>query len=213
MRKYMLLTGMLLFLAGGSLAQFKIGLQMTPILSTNRITADSDTLNIETNGTGLRFAFGPIIDVQIKENYYFSSGLLFVSKRAGIEASRPGDAGTPIRETYKLQYLRVPLALKLFTNEISIDKKIYFKLGTTMEFNIEEEAKDKANFLVDNFKFFDSSLLAGIGLEYRLGVNTTIFGGFTYNRGLLNVVSDQAPLDTDLTLKNDYVGIDLGVKF
>ncbi len=215
MSKYLLIA-CLVFAGTNSLmaqAEFKLGIQFSPTLSTNRIESESASLNLDTDGTGLRMAFGPIIDYQIKDNYYFSSGLLFVSKRAGIEATRADNTGVPVRETYGLQYLQVPLSLKLFTNEVAIDKKIYFQLGTTLEFAIDEKRKEDENFLIEDFKLFDSSLLLGLGIEYQLGVNTTMFGGFSYHRGLLNAISEQTALDTDIRFKNDYLGLDVGIKF
>ncbi|MEO1097002.1 MAG: porin family protein [Bacteroidota bacterium] len=213
MSKYVLITCLSLVSIISANAQFKLGIQFSPTLSTNRIEANSDSLNLDTDGTGLRMALGPIIDYQIKDNYYFSSGLLFVSKRVGVEATRVDGSGLPNRETYSLQYLQVPISLKLFTNEISIDKKFYFQMGTTMEFAIDEKSKEDENFLIEDFALFDASLLLAFGLEYRLGVNTTLFGGFSYHRGLFNVVSDQVALDTDLRFKNDYLGLDVGIKF
>ncbi len=213
-RKYLLPVGLFILMTSTVTAQFKLGIQMTPTLSTNRISAESDSLSLNTDGAGLRFAFGPVVEVPIQENYYFSSGLFFVSKRAGIETRRKGsNPGIPIRETYRLQYLQVPISLKLFTNEVGLDKKIYFQLGTTLEFNIEEEPKEEENFLIEDFRRFDSSLLAAVGVEYKLGLNTTLFGGFSYHRGLFNSVSDQSDLIQDLTLKNDYLGLDVGIKF
>ncbi|MEM6359864.1 MAG: porin family protein [Bacteroidota bacterium] len=213
MSKYVLVIWLSLVSIISANAQFKLGIQFSPTLSTNRIEANSDSLNLDTDGTGLRMALGPIIDYQIKDNYYFSSGLLFVSKRVGVEATRVDGSGLPNRETYSLQYLQVPISLKLFTNEVSIDKKFYFQMGTTMEFAIDEKSKEDENFLIEDFALFDASLLLAFGLEYRLGVNTTLFGGFSYHRGLFNVVSDQVALDTDLKFKNDYLGLDMGIKF
>ncbi len=213
MSKYILIVCLCVLSIISANAQFKLGIQFSPTLSTNRIEASSDSLNLDTDGTGLRMALGPIIDYQIKDNYYFSSGLLFVSKRVGIESTRVDGDGLPNRETYSLQYLQVPLSLKLLTNEVSLDKKFYFQLGTTLEFAIDEKSKGDTNFLIDDFAFFDSSLLLGFGLEFRLGVNTTLFGGFSYHRGLANVVGEQAALDTEIKMKNDYLSLDMGIKF
>jgi len=205
-----LLLAILVLLATPSFSQFTLGLKFSPTLSTNRIEASSDSASIDTNGNGIRLALGPIADFKIRENYYLSTGLLFVSKRAGIEAS--SDNAT-FNEEYGLQYLQVPITLKLFTNEVALDKKIYFQVGGTLDFNINEEPKEQENFLVEDFLIFDSSLLIGMGLEYKLGVNTIVFGGFTYQRGLVNAINEHAPLDGDFSLKNDYISLDLGVKF
>jgi len=198
------------FISTQSFGQFTLGLQFSPSISANRIESSSDSASISTDGTGVRMALGPIADIQIRENYFFSTGLLFVSKRVGIESTSNNQQ---LNEEYSLQYIQVPLTLKLFTNEVALDKKIYFQVGGTLDFNINEEAKSDANVLVNDFLIFDSSLLIGLGVEYKVGVNTIVFGGFTYHRGLVNAVNKQGPLDGDLNIKNDYISLDLGVKF
>ncbi|MEL7002281.1 MAG: porin family protein [Bacteroidota bacterium] len=206
---------LILFVFGSlsSFAQVKLGFQFSPTLSSNRIDADSDTLSLDTDGTGVRFAAGPIVDIGFTDNYFVSTGLLFVSKRAGLEANALNDANPAFTEEYRLQYLQIPLSLKLLTNEVAIDKKIYFQFGTTLEFAVQDEPDDSDNFIIEDFKLFDSSLLVGVGLEYKIGVSTILFGGFSYHRGLLNAVSDQVRLDDDISFKNDYIGLDLGIKF
>ncbi len=212
MRKNLFLV-LFVIVSASSFAQVKLGFQLSPTLSTNRISNDSDTVSLETDGTGLRFAAGPIVDIGFTENYFVSTGLLFVSKRAGIEADLNNDNRPAFTEEYRLQYLQVPISLKLLTNEVGLDKKIYFQFGTTLEFAVQDEPEEKENFIIEDFKLFDSSLLIGIGLEYKIGVSTILFGGFSYHRGLLNAVSDQVSLDDDITFKNDYIGLDFGIKF
>lgn len=210
-----MLRGIFLFIvftfsAAPVFSQVTLGIKVSPTFSTNRIKSTSDTTSINSDGAALRFAIGPIADYEFRENYFVSTGLLFVAKRVGIEAV--SDQRT-ITEEYDLQYLQVPLTIKLFTNEVALDKKIYFQLGGTLEFNINEPQKNQDNLLIQDFLIFDSSLLAGMGMEYKVGVNTILFGGITYQRGLVNSVNKKAPLDGDLSVKNDYFGIDFGVKF
>ncbi len=210
-----LLIAILAVVATPSFSQFTLGLKFSPTLSTNRIDASSDSTSFGSDGAALRMALGPIADIEIRENYYLSTGLLFVSKRVGVEATTNNSANvqTTYKEEYSLQYLQVPITLKLFTNEVALDKKIYFQVGGTLDFNINEEPKSQDNFLIEDFLIFDSSLLAGMGLEYKVGVNTVLFGGLTYQRGLVNAINEHAPLDGDFSLKNDYISLDLGVKF
>ncbi|MEP2773683.1 MAG: porin family protein [Fulvivirga sp.] len=210
-----LLIAILAVVATPSFAQFTLGLKFSPTLSTNRIDASSDSTSFGSDGTGVRVALGPIADIEIRENYFLSTGLLFVSKRVGVEATTNNNANeqTTFKEEYSLQYLQVPITLKLFTNEVALDKKIYFQVGGTLDFNINEEPKSQDNFLIEDFLIFDSSLLIGMGMEYKVGVNTVLFGGLTYQRGLVNAINEHAPLDGDFSLKNDYISLDLGVKF
>lgn len=203
---------LLLVLTSSSYAQYKIGFQFSPILSANRVDFENNNFNIDSDGTALKVALGPIVDIQLTDNYYVSTGLLFASKRAGFEASdRVG--GAPFKEEYNLQYLQIPATLKLFTNEVSLDKRLFFQFGGTIEVNIKDEAESATQVLVEDFQFFDFSLLAGLGMEYQLGTSTIAFASLSYHRGLVNAVSAHNDMIGKVILKNDYIGLNFGVKF
>ncbi len=213
MRKFLLIF-LLSTLSFTGFSQFKIGFQASPILSTNRVEYDGDDANISSDGSGIRIAIGPIVDIELTEHYYVSTGILFASKRAGIEGSVPGSGFPPVREEYNLQYVQIPATLKLFTNEVALDKRIYFQFGGQFEFNVKEEPAKEEYSAIEDFRLFDLGIMAGLGMEYKLGVNTIIFGGLSYHRGLINAISEvPAGSNGDLSLKNDYIGLNFGVKF
>ena len=191
-------------------AQVKLGIQLNPMLSSSRIESLSDTITISKNKNDIKFRFGLIVDSQKNETYFLSTGLLYAPKTISIVGS---NSNTLITENYNLQYLQVPVSLKLFTNEIQLDTKLYFQLGVMAEAKISEKAEVKTNFLVEEFKIYDASLLLGAGVEYNAGLNTVVFGGFSYNRGLLNPVMQSAPIDQEIIIKNDLFNLDLGIKF
>ncbi|MDH5365890.1 MAG: PorT family protein, partial [Cyclobacteriaceae bacterium] len=114
------------------------------------------------------------------------------------------------------QYLQLPIALKLYTNEIMLDTRIYVSMGLMAEINIDEkQAKNYSSPLIADFSLFDTSLLLGVGIEYNIGTHTAIYGGFSYNRGLLNSIADYRVVrnDNNLKIHNDLINLDLGVKF
>ena len=81
------------------------------------------------------------------------------------------------------------------------------------------------------FRPIDVSIILGAGTEYRIAESTTLFGGISYNRGLLNMITKYGAFDennafkrspSNITLANandrysiriDMVSLDLGVKF
>lgn len=209
MRKLILLVAAILALQTVQ-AQSKIGIKFSPTLSTNRINDEDPAYAFSSNGVGGRFIFGPIVDLFITDNYYFSTGLLYAPKRAGLTITPP--TGGRIQETYKLQYLQVPATLKLFTNELALDTRVYFQLGGLLEVKINEKPQQNTFIYIDRFRPFDIGIHLGTGVEYRLGYNTLLFGGFYYNRGLINSVTRTFG-DVDVNIKNDLVGLDIGVKF
>lgn len=211
MIKKLLLVGWL-FAAFPAAAQLELGVKFSPLINYNRMNSGSDTLAISSNGAALRFSLGLLADYGFQDNYFFSTGLLYVTKQVRAKSENSSE-GTIREETYNLQYLQIPITLKLLTNEVALDKKIYVQLGGNLDLNIDEKAEASSNILVEDFRLLDFSLLLGVGMEMKLGVSTSFFAGVSYTRGLVNVVAAQAPLDGDLEINNDYFGIDLGIKF
>lgn len=195
---------------GTAFSQATAGFTFSPLLSTNRVDYDRDTKNHDftSNDTGLRFSGGPILDIELTENYYANTGILFISKRAGIKAQH-----NQVSEVYNLEYVALPATLKLFTNEVSLDTKVYFQFGGRLEFLVSQKEKDDDNFYITDFRIFDTSLLFGIGAEYKAGINTALFGGFSYSRGMINSVKETVPLESNLIIKNDLLSLNLGIKF
>jgi len=190
--------------------QVKIGLQLSPTISSNRVETQSDTYQIENDGSKLKFRFGIISDFLITNNYYFSTGLLYAPKRVALKY-KPIGMNTELEE-YDLQYLQIPLTMKLYTNEITLDTKLFFNLGANLEIAISEKF-DKDNILIEDFKFFDTSLVLGVGIERKIGTNTAAYGGISYNRGLVNPINKSLDVGEKILLKNDLISFDLGIKF
>ncbi len=207
MKKYLVILTILVSISYAK-AQTELGLKISPLLSVNRAADDDDALSVSADGVGFRMSFGPIVDIYLKENYYFSTGLFYTPKRAGVVVS---EAGFSKKEDYKLQYLQVPATLKLYTNELALDKRLYFQLGGIAELKIHEK-NDESDIYIEKFRPIDFSVMAGLGLEYRLGVSSSIFGGISYTRGLINAASKRLD-DADFSIKNDLVSLDFGIKF
>lgn len=201
-----------LVLAFGAEAQSKLGIKFSPTLSTNRIKYEGSDASFSSDGVGGRFVFGPVYDHFLTDNYSFSTGILYAPKRVGLEFKDNANSANNRTESYNLQYLQIPLTLKLFTNELALDTRVFFQLGGIAEVKINEKPSNKVNPVVERFQFFDVGLHLGAGVEHRLSYNTVLFGGFFYNRGLVNAAA-KVPGYDDLRINNDILGLDLGVKF
>lgn len=204
MKKFLFL--LLIIVASTVQAQVKLGLKLAPVISANR--AVNDTQTVKNNGSQMKFSIGLIADKTLSDTYFLSSGLIYLPKRAAFRAS-----GNTIKEEYKLQYLQIPLTLKLFTNEIAPDLKGYLQVGSGLEIKVFDEKTDPSFTIIKNFTPVDIPVILGAGIEFRAGINTTLFGGFSYQRGLVNVVSETTAGSDDLQIRNTILSIDLGVKF
>ncbi len=207
-----LLFGILI--AHASFSQVELGLKFSPTFVNSRVDQFSDTLDVEGSGVNTRFSLGLIVDYAMTDNYYFSTGLIFLPKPVGVTITgENGGSFVNQEELYNLQYLQIPITLKLYTNEIQPDMSVFFQVGISGEVKIFDEPDLEEYVLVDEFQIFDSSAILGAGVEYRVGVSTTLFGGFTYNRGLVNVVNTTIPLDDELAVRSTAFTVDVGLKF
>ena len=207
----------LVFLSFGYIlqAQVKLGLKFSPTLVNTRTFLQSDTLDVEPGDRSFKFALGLIADYELSETYFLSSGLLVVPKRVGLAIS-PENGGTypAATEYYDLQYIQIPLTLKLFTNEIAPDASMYFQVGTAMDIKVFEQPVEEEYVFVEEFKNVDADVILGAGFEYKAGLNTVLFLGATYNRGLSSVIkTTQTALTEEFFVRTSVLMFDFGIKF
>lgn len=192
-------------------AQVHLGLVVAPSVSMNRVKYIDDVSgDVLNDGSALRFKFGLEADYMLSETYAFSTGLIFAPKRAGYTISPIGDDART--EDYKVHYLQLPVTLKLFTSEIQPDLKLFFQLGFKGEVKLFDEPFKEDYELINDFHLFSCSFTGGVGVEYGAGVNTVIYGGIFYDRGLVNIVKSSEATNS-LTTKLDMLDLKIGLKF
>ena len=202
-------------------AQWEIGIKLTPSIASNRVVAP-DNFNFKSLNAKTHFGGGVIADYFFSENYAFSTGIIYNARGAGVSYSYIPATGPVIQgsDEFSIQYLEIPVTIKLFTNDIAPDTKLYFQAGGSLDPRISAkvnndklDANDEKN--TKHFNIMDVSALIGAGAEKQLGESTRIFGGLSYHRGLAdidNFYEDQFNNDR-IEIKNNYVALDLGLKF
>lgn len=226
MKRTILLCFMLL-LSVSAFSQLRLGLRFSPGLSFNRAMEQnpSDTLNVSERGVGLRFFAGPEFNFILGDNYVFTTGIWYATRRAGVTIT-DAEVGDLLKAVYNLQYLQLPVTMKLFTNDIAVDTKLYFQLGGTLDTKLNERRHrvQVSDISIEKFRRFDASIVIGTGVQLQMGQNTCLFGGISYTRGLINSIrlNQQAfvkngefidPADLDIRLNNDLLAIDMGLRF
>ena len=209
-------------------AQLEIGLKVSPAITNIRTDATADQ---EFVSKSAKFNLGGalVADYFFGQNAAFSTGLALTGKGGTItyRGSALGAGAITREQDISVQYLELPLSIKLFTNEIATDIRLYFQVGGSLATPIgakingskrytDPDTNVEAKALTHIF-FFDANALAGLGAEYQLGQTTKFFGGFSYHRGLVNMDSyfgDERKSDfKDVILKNNVFALDLGLKF
>lgn len=215
MKQYILLTVLSLGITVAH-AQGKLGVQLSPGISLNRVHTNPNNQGFSSAGAAFYFKIGAICDYPIRENYYVSTGLLYSAQHLAIEnkKSSPG-----LLESHALHYLQTPFLLKLYTSELTLDTRLYALLGIVSQLRIHARNTELQENLqqpfMKTFHRWGCSGLLGVGLEYDLSLSTSIFVGVSYQYGLLNVIAQHAqhPPASRMMGYSDLLSIDLGVRF
>lgn len=215
MTKNIALFVFMFMMAIGASAQIKLGLKFSPSLNNSRTFLPSDTIDIDPENGLFKFSLGLIADVELTETYFLSSGVLVVPKRVGINITpENGSTFAPSQEFFDLQYVQIPVSLKLYTNEIIPDGSMYFQVGGAADIKVFEQPVEEEYDFVEEFGNMDVTVVFGGGFEYQAGLNTALFAGLTYNRGLTNVVkTTRSALSEDFSIRSSVLMFDLGIKF
>lgn len=220
MKRY--LTLFLLLLTGQLFAQeagspyygFRLGLTAHPTLGWVKPDVG------KTDGVALGFAYGLMADFNFADNYSFATGLTITtingkSTEIGPTPMVVGAQAVAEELRYRMQYIEVPLTLKLKTNKIG-DLRWYGQFGLSNDFNIGaklnvERTGEQIKKGIDNSdytRFYRAGLIVGGGAEYDLDDRTSLAIGLTFNNGFTNIVKDG-----DRKVKNSYIGLNIGLFF
>lgn len=187
----------------------QLGFTTSPIFGWLTIPS-GQTPAIEPDGMRTGFAYGVLADIPFSDNYYFSTALTVSTLNA--KTSEPGIS----KSVYKLQYLELPLTLKLKSDEVE-NRKFYGQFGLNTGINIgskqdvmytnaatpDEKNRDVKN-LINTFR---AGLLLGGGAEWKVGENMSVLTGLSYSNGFSDV------FDGNAKAKNSYIALNLGIFF
>ncbi|HEY0977340.1 MAG TPA: porin family protein [Flavobacteriales bacterium] len=204
----------------------RLGIKLAP----NMGFLSPDTKGLSSDGSRLGFTFGLMSDFMLgtNKNYAFSTGLYLNNVGGKLKQNVAYIVDGQAREgalssELKLQYIEVPLTIKLLTNEIGY-MRYFGQLGFGPAFNIAAkatttvpqgsgiEAMDDEDFQ-DNIALFRASLVVGAGLEYNFSGNTSLMAGVNYSNGFTNTLNDLEVDGKNAQAKQHYVELNVGVFF
>jgi len=225
-KKFALLLLFCLFITLNINAQQKIsiGLHFDPLISW----FGTDIGEVNNDGARPGINFGLSFNKSFTPNYSFSTGVNLVSAAGRLTHSDttrlvPHDSGdnlitVPPDESvlYKIQYVEVPIGLKLKTNEIGyitffadvgVDPKIL--VAGKMDIPVLDIEGEKA---MEELKMFNLSYHIIAGIEYGLGGNTSAVLGLGFHNNFLDVTKDNGIQPED-KVTHKMVSIRLGINF
>jgi len=217
MKKKLVLFACTSLMIGGLTAQEARPVRFAFAIQPSSSWLKPDGQILEKEKSRLGFAYGVIVDITLagNENYVFSTGIMVNSQGGTILNKKFHDQTTTIpigegpetmldprfaehaTENYKLQYIDIPLTLKLRTNEIGY-MTYYGQFGLDLGINIKANKITEYNFkdgntleimdedVLDEIRLFRGALQVGAGAEYNISGNTTLLVGLVWNNGLTN---------------------------
>lgn len=233
MKKYLLTLLIVFATFNFSQAQsdIRFGVTLNPGMSWYK----PDNAVQKSDGVRFAFTYGLVVDYKFgaDERYAINTGLQI--GMAGGRMSSTGEsvvlrtAEDPVISTIamaaRVQYLELPISLKLRSNETEPGIVYYGQIGFINGFPFRkradlsvDEVKQK-NIELKNVEFFPDSiqkvvpyhfgLLIEAGVEYVLNDKTSIVGGIYFNNGFTNVFKDSN--DDRVVMRN--FGLRIGVLF
>lgn len=177
---------------------FRFGITVDPVISW----LNPDVSSVSSKGNRLGFNIGLMVDKFFAKNYAFATGITIHNAGGSLSfrdattiRTNQGTRDLPenTKVTYKLQYLHVPIGIKLSTNEIGYST-FYGQLGLNTMLNIKATGITNNNILDNDNISKEINLInlgyhIGGGIEYSLGGNTRLTAGVTYLNGFTDVTN------------------------
>jgi len=214
----------------GSNAQgkpFRIGLKVSPSIDW----ASSGSTATKNLGIRPGLGLGVFGDYYVVENVGLSTGLNFnmMNMRYQFVDFRRienflEETQVPVERRFKAVNLEIPVKLKVKMDVVDF-WKVFVEAGVGMSFNLKDKGKDKYDAYgisfedtkyVDysyEYRMFQASIIFGMGAEYELNRNLSLFAQATFNHGLSNMFVKQLEKQTGSILNSNFIGIEIGVLF
>ncbi len=233
---------LMLFLVGMFISQFalpqsegnnfRFGITAKPAFPTwfKAETTKKEAIQDAANdGISIGFSYGLFSEYQFADNYSVEvdiNHLLYqanykLNHSQGRKDSLAGTDQLLKSRQWKLQYLEIPISVRMKTNEIGY--WTYFaKVGMAPAVNLKsrgtntvlnsdnkDDGVKEKDVPIDDASLFNASIIIGGGAMYSLGGNTYLNGGLTFHNGLVNIQSNA----DDYSIKTAHISLDLGILF
>ena len=182
----------------------------------------SDEDSISPDGSIFHLQAGLQMENYFRENYAFYVGFGINNLGGNLNYLKSEDyikndddtititGGQSVK--MNLQYLDIPLGLKLKTEELGY-ATFFLQIGFNPMINInarvtsEDESLDKVS-IKESIHIFNLGYHVGAGVDYRLGGSTTLIGGIRWVSGFTNVTKQDGA-----NISLNAISINLGILF
>jgi len=183
---------------------------------------------LESGGVGADFSGGIVADVRLIGNYFFETGLFYDVQNGNLSYQTIYNKATgTLSRDYHLQYVEIPLSLKMCTNRFA--RMRFFGLGGfKTSFRImasaddlwqsSAESKNMKQDATEDFAFLKESLFFGLGTDFFIDKSSHLTLGINYTISISNVAGADMSCMYDGNLEkakfsNNVLELRLGIVF
>lgn len=218
MKKIVFAAIAMFLIIGATQAQdkvFRFGLSGSAGMSWMK--PDQDSLEYQGSKFGLGYGF--MGEISLATNFALVTGfdVSYMGgklQQAGVEHVFDTDTLSSIKNSsYKLQYLDIPLTLKMKTNEINYIT-YYARIGGSFGIALSGKAENEfvsidrtknetitIDKLGSDMAFLRANFVIGAGFEYSLGGTTTALVEASFTNGLTYLLDDTKAIGNFMALK------------
>ena len=199
-----------------------LGLHVDPVISW----FSSDVSTTQNSGARPGFNFGLTFNKYFTSNYSFSTGITLMNtggrlvnnsaQPSILQLSKPTIVAPGESVVYKIQYLSIPVGLKLQTNQIGyityfsdigLDPKIV--VSGKVDIPSLNIANERA---IDELNIFNLSYHITAGIEYSLGGSTSLISALSFENNFLDITKDNETQTAD-KVSHKMLSFRIGVNF
>lgn len=230
MRKSLLFFSLVMLIAMGGNAQIlggRFGVKLGPTVDW----ASPGSTAVENEGVRMGFNVGLVCENYFTEHFAVSSGLnvnFLRMKYMFTDFRRVDDflEETNVEVSRKLRATNVEIPLKAKAKFDVVDLfDAYVEAGVGLSFNASDFAKDSYDFYwessdddsyldcTNQYRLLQLSMLVGVGAEYAINKDFSAFVQLTLDHSFSNAFVSSLEKQTGSVLRNNYVGVEVGVLF
>lgn len=230
MRKTVLIISLVTLFAMNANAQLngnRIGIKVGPTIDW----ASPGSAAAKREGIGLGFGLGLVYDYYLSDYFAVSSGvnLNFLQMKYSFTDRRLVDdfleeANMMVKRRMKTTNIEIPLKAK-FKMDVLDSFAAYVEAGGGLSFNCKDFAKDDYSFYwissegqsfvdcTNQYRVLQFSMIFGFGAEYEVNQKLTAFAQLTFDHAFSNAFISSLEKQTGSILRNNYIGIEVGVMY
>ena len=230
MRKTLLIISLVASMAVGANAQTgnaRYGIKLGPTFDW----ANAGSTAVRNEGFRLGGSVGLVYDHYFTSNFALSSGVslnVLQLKYTFTDYRRVEDflEEADVQVSRKLRATNIEIPLKIKGRfDVADSFKVYAEAGAGLSFNCKDYGKDSYSFYwvtsegedyidcTNQYRPLQLSMIFGLGVEYDINYNFSAFAQLTFDHSFSNAFVSALEKQTGSIIRNNFVGVEIGVMY